>query len=68
MGAEGKLVANQLGHSLDVNQNVYTQSQVESRLVIVIQPDKRLLIQYCWFSVKDEDWHWMSLKENGMRE
>jgi len=27
-----KLVADQLGHSLDVNQNVYTQSPVESRL------------------------------------
>jgi integrase len=26
MGVEGKLVADQLGHSLDVNQNVYTKS------------------------------------------
>ncbi|HEY7338945.1 MAG TPA: tyrosine-type recombinase/integrase [Bryobacteraceae bacterium] len=35
LGADGKLVADQLGHSLDVNQNVYTQSTVESRLGIV---------------------------------
>lgn len=35
--ADPKLVADQLGHSLDVNQNVYTQSPVESRLVIVNQ-------------------------------
>jgi integrase len=40
MGADGKLVADQLGHSLDVNQNVYTQSPVESRLVIVNQLGK----------------------------
>ena len=32
LGVDGKLVADQLGHSLDVNQNVYTQSPVESRL------------------------------------
>jgi hypothetical protein len=25
LGVDGKLVADQLGHSLDVNQNVYTQ-------------------------------------------
>jgi hypothetical protein len=30
-GGGWKLVADQLGHSLDVNQNVYTQSPVESR-------------------------------------
>ncbi|MFZ3342924.1 MAG: hypothetical protein WA213_18725, partial [Terriglobales bacterium] len=35
LGADGKLVADQLGHSLDVGQNVYTQSTVESRLGIV---------------------------------
>jgi integrase len=45
LGADGKLVADQLGHSLDVNQNVYTQSPVESRLVIVNQLEQRLLIQ-----------------------
>jgi integrase len=33
LGVDGKLVADQLGHSLDVNQNVYTQSPVESRLL-----------------------------------
>jgi integrase len=31
LGVQGKLVADQLGHSLDVNQNVYTQSTVEVR-------------------------------------
>jgi integrase len=31
LGVEGKLVADQLGHSLDVNQNVYTQSAVAKR-------------------------------------
>ena len=45
MGVDGKLVADQLGHSLDVNQNVYTQSPVESRLVIVNQLEQRLLVQ-----------------------
>ena len=45
LGADGKLVADQLGHTLDVNQNVYTQSSVESRLVIVNQLEQRLLIQ-----------------------
>jgi integrase len=42
--ADPKLVADQLGHTLDVNQNVYTQSPVESRAVIVNQLE-RLLIQ-----------------------
>jgi len=32
LGVDGKLVADQLGHALDVNQNVYTHSPVESRL------------------------------------
>ena len=31
LGVEGKLVADQLGHTLDVNQNVYTQSPVALR-------------------------------------
>jgi integrase len=43
LGADGKLVADQLGHSLDVNQNVYTQSSVESRLGIVNQLEKQLI-------------------------
>ena len=42
-GADGKLVADQLGHSLDVNQNVYTQSSVESRLGIVNQLERSLV-------------------------
>jgi integrase len=40
LGVDGKLVADQLGHSLDVNQNVYTQSPVESRLDMVNQLEK----------------------------
>jgi integrase len=35
LGVDGKLVADQLGHSLDVNQNVYTQSAVSKRQVAV---------------------------------
>jgi integrase len=42
LGVDGKLVADQLGHSLDVNQNVYTQSPVESRLAAVNQLEKSL--------------------------
>jgi integrase len=30
LGVEGKLVADQLRHSLDVNQNVYTQSLLQA--------------------------------------
>jgi integrase len=44
LGVDGKLVADQLGHSLDVNQNVYTQSTVESRLGIVNQLEKSLRV------------------------
>ncbi len=33
LGVEGKLVADQLGHSLDLNQNVYTQSAVATRQI-----------------------------------
>jgi integrase len=44
LGVDGKLVADQLGHSLDVNQNVYTQSPVESRLAVVNQLEKSLLV------------------------
>jgi integrase len=42
--ADPKLVADQLGHSLDVNQNVYTQSPVESRLDMVNQLETSLLV------------------------
>jgi integrase len=44
LGVDGKLVADQLGHSLDVNQNVYTQSPVESRLAAVNQLEQSLLV------------------------
>jgi len=43
MGVEGKLVADQLGHSLDVNQNVYTKSPVERRKAIVDQLERSLV-------------------------
>jgi integrase len=39
-----KLVADQMGHSLDVSQNVYTQSPVESRLGMVNELEKSLLV------------------------
>jgi integrase len=42
--ADPKLVADQLGHSLDVSQNVYTQSPVESRLDMVNQLEQSLLV------------------------
>ena len=42
LGVEGKLVADQLGHSLDVSQNVYTQSGVESRRVAVNKLEQSL--------------------------
>jgi hypothetical protein len=35
LGADPKLVADQLGHDLDVNLNVYTKSTLESRVEIV---------------------------------
>jgi len=44
LGVDGKLVADQLGHSLDVNQNVYTQSPVETRLAGLNQLEKSLQI------------------------
>lgn len=44
MGIEGKLVADQLGHSLDVNQNVYTQSPVERRKVALDQLETALVM------------------------
>jgi hypothetical protein len=33
--ADPKAVADQLGHTVDVNQNVYTQTSVETRAVLV---------------------------------
>ena len=44
LGIDGKLVADQLGHSLDVNQNVYTQSPVETRLAGLNQLEKSLAV------------------------
>ena len=44
LGVEGKLVADQLGHSLDVNQNVYTQSPVANRQNAVNQLERSLRI------------------------
>lgn len=37
------LVADQLGHSLDVNHNVYTLSSAESRWEIENQLEKQLI-------------------------
>ena len=44
MGVEGKLVADQLGHSLNVNQNVYTQTPVERRKVAIDQLETALVM------------------------
>jgi len=44
LGVEGKLVADQLGHSLDVNQNVYTKSPVERGKVVVNQLEQALVM------------------------
>src|SRR5437660_5904315 len=44
LGVDGKLVADQLGHSLDVNQNVYTQSSVEIRHVAVNQLERSVKV------------------------
>ncbi len=35
LGVDGKLAADQLGHTLGVNQNVYTQLAVSKRQVAV---------------------------------
>jgi len=40
MKADPKAVADQLGHPVDVNQNVYTQTTVESRAVLVNDLDR----------------------------
>jgi integrase len=45
LGADPKMVADQLGHSVDVSLNVYAQSSVASRLPIVNQLEKRLAVQ-----------------------
>jgi len=42
-GVEGKLVADQLGHTLDVNQNVYTMASVERRKLAVDALEKSIM-------------------------
>jgi hypothetical protein len=42
--ADPKLVADQLGHTVDVNLNVYTQSRVASRQVIVNELERSLVV------------------------
>jgi integrase len=44
LGVDGKLVADQLGHTLDVNQNIYTQSPVEIRQAAVNLLEKSLQV------------------------
>jgi integrase len=44
LGIDGKLVADQLGHTLDVNQNVYTQSSVEIRQAALNQLEQSLRV------------------------
>lgn len=44
LGADPKLSADQMGHSLDVNQNVYTQTSVDSRLVIVNKLERFVML------------------------
>jgi integrase len=44
LGVDPKLVADQLGHTLDVNQNVYTQSPVELRQAALNQLEQRLQV------------------------
>jgi hypothetical protein len=51
LGVEGKLVADQIGHSRDVNQNVYTQSTVSKRQVAVNQLECALNAAQTLFTV-----------------
>ena len=44
LGADPKLVADQLGHTLDVNLNVYTQSSIASRREIVDRLESSVLV------------------------
>ena len=44
LGIDGKLVADQCGHTLDVNQNVYRQTSVASRLPAVNKLEEKLFI------------------------
>ena len=51
LGIDGKLVVDQLGHSLDVNQNVYTQSAVSKRQDAVNQLELSLNAAQTLFTV-----------------
>lgn len=44
LGADRKLVADQCGHTVDVSENVYRQSPVASRLPVVNELEKKLLV------------------------
>jgi integrase len=44
LGVDPKWVADQLGHSLDVSQNVYAQVPVEQRLKALHQLEKALVM------------------------
>jgi hypothetical protein len=44
LGVDPKIVADQLGHSVDVNQNVYTQTAVDIRRAAVNELET-LLVQ-----------------------
>jgi len=44
LGIDAKLVADQLGHGLDVSQNVYTQSSVEIRQAALNQLERSLQV------------------------
>jgi integrase len=44
LGVDPKWVADQLGHSLDVSQNIYTQVPVEQRLQALRQMEKALVM------------------------
>ena len=54
LGVEGRLVAYQLGHSLDVNQNVYTQSAVSKRQTAVNRLEHSLIEVQMEFTVSDD--------------
>jgi hypothetical protein len=43
--ADPKLVADQLGHTLDVSLNIYTQPPVASRALLVNELESKLVVQ-----------------------
>jgi hypothetical protein len=55
-GVDPKVVADQLGHTLDVNQNVYTRVAFDRQAEAVNRLDSALRVNYCgilryWFLV-----------------